>query len=321
MKSLKYGLLALIMISASLCAMLIENEKELTQDERDFLKAAFLDNVEKMKFYLKKGVDINAQEDYSALMNAVSNGSLNATSFLLDHGADIDAQDSISKTALTLAVVHAMDQNLRNKNSLATIKILLANNASYEIKNAFGDTALSNAQSDIKIKSIFDEIIEYKNAVEKDKKIDALVTAITHNNKNDSQFTKEEWIRFSLWNKYDKQLLYALDKKVIALDDVLRLIAKVYNIPLSLIPKLMDSGKINFKDLKPYYEMAKKEDNKKFGRYYVELQKIVGKPKKSQQFPEEIIKNISTFLETEPVKKEIKPKQNKKFDIDRADVD
>lgn len=55
---------------------------------------------------------------------------------------------------------------------------------------------------------------------------------------------------------------------------------------------------IVFNDLKPYYDLAKEDNkNKKFGRYYLKLQNMLGKTGKD--LSEEVLHKISSFLPTE----------------------
>lgn len=261
-----------------------------------------------VKFFIEHNFPINNQSSatWTALHYAVDARRKDVVEYLINKDADINAQTRTNITPLHFAVIE--HNNVQCKFCPDIIKILLSNDARYDIKDKTKETALFIAQKNNDIKKLFDEIIAYKKAVDENKKAAALVNAITHNDNNDSAFNKEQWIRLALLRKDHKQLFYALDEKAITVDDVVKLIASVPRMPLDFITQLLSENTIVFKDLKQYYDLAKQEDNKKFGKYYVKLQKLFGK--ESAKFPKELYQKIVLFLpiEEKPEVKDIEMK-------------
>lgn len=72
------------------------NEQKV--NEREFLLAAMVGNIERMQEFLKKGVDVNCQHPYGwrALHAAAINSRSQAVKFLLSQGADPNVPDSFS---------------------------------------------------------------------------------------------------------------------------------------------------------------------------------------------------------------------------------
>lgn len=305
MKKKQIYIALFVMISYSLFA------HKSTKDEKAFFKIIDKDgksDIEELKKLLKKGIDINVKDELSkesALMHAIEEKNLKVIYFLIDNGIDLEVKASLDKTALLIAVEKIVKGDGNKKINFYIVKALLANNALYDARDRFKTTALSEALKNDKLKRIFNEIIDYKAAIDKNKKRNALVQAITHNDKNDSNFTKEQWLRLALLRNDTKQLLYALEKKVVKVDDILHLIASVPRMPIDFIAQLLSENLIEFNGLEKYYDSAKKADNKKFGRYYLELKKLI-KSKKSKYFSEDILQQIGSFLPVESEKNDTK---------------
>lgn len=72
--------------------------RERKVNEREFLLAAMVGNIERMKEYLKKGVDVNCHHPYgwTPLHAAAINGRSQAVKFLLSNGADPNLPDNFS---------------------------------------------------------------------------------------------------------------------------------------------------------------------------------------------------------------------------------
>lgn len=115
-----------------------------TEAEHKFLDSCDFSNIEDIKNALDSGVDINVRESdglykgMTALMQAARHANSGVVKFLLETGADIDAQDDEGWTAFMWAI--APDEYLGSK--IAVIEMLAKAGANVNAKNKEGETAL-----------------------------------------------------------------------------------------------------------------------------------------------------------------------------------
>lgn len=90
--------------------------------------------------------------EWTALISACENGSLEVTRLMLQHGADIDAQSADGWTPLMMASYEGHRE---------IVSLLLERNANHEMKTKTGETALRLAAKEIseKHKSIVKELL------------------------------------------------------------------------------------------------------------------------------------------------------------------
>lgn len=71
--------------------------------------------IELTQLLLDHGAEVNAQDDRdcTALISAASDGNVQAVGTVLDNGADIDAHDEHYQTAMTMASKHRFDKIVR----------------------------------------------------------------------------------------------------------------------------------------------------------------------------------------------------------------
>jgi len=72
-----------------------------------FSEAALDGNVHRMRWLQMAGVSVNPHSDCPPLLLAAREGRVNAVRYLLDQGADINAQDRAGNTALAEATYYA----------------------------------------------------------------------------------------------------------------------------------------------------------------------------------------------------------------------
>lgn len=89
------------------------------------LKSAYQGNISAIQSLLEKGVDVNREKGYTALMIATSQGHDVLVQYLLAAGADVNAQADDGSTALTIAAT------LGHK---AIVRLLLDNGARLDIR-------------------------------------------------------------------------------------------------------------------------------------------------------------------------------------------
>ena len=99
-----------------------------------FLEACQEGDIEKVKFLLEKGVDIEAKDDGNTpLIYASFNGNIEVVKFLLEKGVNIEAKDYDGKTSLIWASWHGY----RN---IEIMKLLIEKGADVEAKDNNGNT-------------------------------------------------------------------------------------------------------------------------------------------------------------------------------------
>ena len=153
-----------------------EYKKEIIQKEMDYSVGSFLNeagagNLERVKLFLKAGMDINARgtnnetalmlavtnsniemaklliankadvnaknnEGYTAMMIVSTFGDLKAINILIDAGADINARSNSGETALMLASLNGR---------IEAVELLIKKGADINAKNNRGETALKHA--------------------------------------------------------------------------------------------------------------------------------------------------------------------------------
>jgi ankyrin repeat protein len=103
--------------------------------------AAELGSLEVAKFLIKNGADVNAKGENGStpLHQAVLKHNTNIVSLLISNKANINAQTTAKITPLMLACGIAYDYEIA--------KILIESGADVNIKDQFGNTALSFAAS------------------------------------------------------------------------------------------------------------------------------------------------------------------------------
>jgi ankyrin repeat protein len=104
-------------------------------DETSNFWLAILDiDVEKVSFFIKRGIDVNRKHP---LMRAASNGSLEIMTLLLDTGADIDAVDDKGFSACREAIVG---------NHFDALKLLVDRGANVRVIDAKGNSLFAVAR-------------------------------------------------------------------------------------------------------------------------------------------------------------------------------
>jgi hypothetical protein len=86
----------------NIVALLLQNG---ANGEKFLFEACLLENIEAVKVLLQNGVSANVVDtsglrEYTALMIACMQGSVNTVSLLLQHSANVDAKDELGNTAL-----------------------------------------------------------------------------------------------------------------------------------------------------------------------------------------------------------------------------
>ena len=105
--------------------------------------AAVIGNVSMIELLMSKGArhDVRSKFECTPLHSAAYHGRKDAVASLLDHGADINAQDNTGETPLMAA-------RFGNHQFLDVVDILLLRGADLNLTNTDGDTALSLATSE-----------------------------------------------------------------------------------------------------------------------------------------------------------------------------
>lgn len=95
----------------------------------DLIDAAENGNLDEVRKALEKGADVNAKDKYSntALMKAAVKGHSDIVELLIEEGADTDAKDVFDETALFNAVL---------KGHFHIVKLLIENGADVNVKDA-----------------------------------------------------------------------------------------------------------------------------------------------------------------------------------------
>lgn len=128
-------------------------DREATEEEQGFLDAAMDGDVQLVKKFLEKGVDVNATYDedgINALMQAAAGSHVEVVKVLLAAGAAVDAKDSEGMTAFLVAVdacgnIHG-DVEVEEP-YWEVMRLLAGAGADVNAKNGEGQTAMAIAQS------------------------------------------------------------------------------------------------------------------------------------------------------------------------------
>ena len=130
--------LPLIIQSSLLFDTIPKYYPDLNNDEREFLLKVSEGDIEKATELVKRGVDVNVQNDngMTALMIASEAGHVEIIEELLEVGADVNIQNSVGDTALILATIKGQSDSLG---------ALLKFRADTSIQGKDGFTALMHA--------------------------------------------------------------------------------------------------------------------------------------------------------------------------------
>lgn len=120
---------------------LLEKGIETRGEERRtaLINAAFYDNAPLLKWLLKNGADINAQDTFgfTALHFACQEGCLQSVVILLEKNANVNLVDKYGNTAAWVAIM-----NWKGGANFPVLKELYKNRADLTIKNNAGNSAI-----------------------------------------------------------------------------------------------------------------------------------------------------------------------------------
>jgi ankyrin repeat protein len=118
----------------------IEYIKEARDLRHPFIQAAVSGNNNKVKEFIKSGIDINMKDKdgRTALMNAVMNNFLMVVITLIDAGANPNLQDKDGRTALMMASTNKIMDKLFEAGADVNIKNLDGNNFLVDRLDYFG---------------------------------------------------------------------------------------------------------------------------------------------------------------------------------------
>jgi ankyrin repeat protein len=103
-------------------------------------------NYEVAEVFLDHGFDINHRDERTALHAFASHEDVRAVSWLLEHGADVDAQDLEGNTPLMVAA--------RRNSGSKVLRLLIDAGSSLTKENHHGQTALAQAELKGKVKTV-----------------------------------------------------------------------------------------------------------------------------------------------------------------------
>ncbi len=135
-------------------ALLREHGQPITP--ADLFYAARIGDLDAVKSYLDKGIDVNAKgkEGLTALIEASQEGKKETIELLLSKGADINAKTDYGLTAL----IGASQEGRQD-----VVQLLLTKGAEVKIKNQYGESALSVA-SKMGHKDVVELLRQYSSA-------------------------------------------------------------------------------------------------------------------------------------------------------------
>ena len=107
-----------------------------------FIHAAFMGNLELLRWLRERGADIDAQDrnGWSALHFAIQENRFDIVQWLVEHGAAIEPQDSYGNTPLWRATFEA-------HGDYRIVDFLVANGADPGVKNGSGRSPLDMAET------------------------------------------------------------------------------------------------------------------------------------------------------------------------------
>lgn len=117
-------------------------------DVNDLFSAAIFGKVERVKFLLSEGVDVNGKTvtGRTAMMAACFNGNIRVARILLAYGADVNVADNLASTALMDAVVFGNEE---------LVKLLITSGADVNAKDKQMVSVLDKAK-----KTKYDNIVK-----------------------------------------------------------------------------------------------------------------------------------------------------------------
>jgi ankyrin repeat protein len=147
---------------------IVENEKNLLNDEESLFTAVKNNNIEEVKKVLDKGIDVNTRnknnnydtyttiQEYTILILATYYGYIEIIRLLIERNADIDAKDSDGCTALLVASRYG---------DIEIIKLFLEAGADINAKNKDGETALllASVRGHLKVAKLLVEVMETRS--------------------------------------------------------------------------------------------------------------------------------------------------------------
>jgi len=107
------------------------------QGESPLLYAAAVGSVDAMKYLLDKGADVNAQNGFGSTALMISATDLGKVRLLVEHGADLNRASKQGRTALFIAAMSDQSSEI--------VRYLVAKGADLKAKDAFGNTILTAA--------------------------------------------------------------------------------------------------------------------------------------------------------------------------------
>ncbi|HJN13958.1 MAG TPA: ankyrin repeat domain-containing protein [Armatimonadota bacterium] len=121
-----------------------ETQETKGPENRSFVKAAGGGDIATVQQMLADGADPNAKDQYTktALHDAANFGKTDVVKLLLDHGADVNAKDGSDDTPLHCAM-------LSTGSGADVVKLLLDNGADINATNEHGRTPLHKAVTSI----------------------------------------------------------------------------------------------------------------------------------------------------------------------------
>lgn len=139
MKRLVVPVLAILLLPCVRASASAQTAAKLRLQDQLLLTAALEGNATEVSDALQQGANIEARDSngWTPLMLAVyDSGNVDIVKLLLDHHADIDAQNGSGATALDYAAASGR---------IEVVKLLLAYHANLEVKDSNGETALFHA--------------------------------------------------------------------------------------------------------------------------------------------------------------------------------
>lgn len=220
------------------------------------------DYLELAQYLIDKGarLDIKDNNDSTLLHAAIRTGNssdeklneeqLNLIRYFIDKGLDVNAKDKDGQTPLFYAVKKYNYTGSNAEYFLNIIRMLLAHNAAFKI----GDNTYQLASLYPTVKALFDDIVAYKAAVEKNKLYagnNALEETILKNRTGEPAFnqypwqklgilTKYEWLTLALLNNHIPQIKQCIKQGIFTPFEILKGLALRPYMPLTIFDSLWE---------------------------------------------------------------------------------